>query len=186
MKNIMTNASCVALVLSALAVTSTKAQSLDNDSAASSGFYVGYGIVERSVESNFGDLDGDGSSIIFGYRHDKNLSYELEIQDIDYDDLVVDDIRVHDTTGEFTYFSIIWSGQYGAVEPYARIIFGDSDVSARATQGDLTTSETVSDSGEAFGVGLNYAFTENFVVRADFTVQSEHQDVLTIAPIWRF
>lgn len=156
------------------------------DMTTEGGLYVGYGQVQRTVETIFGDVDGDGSSIILGYRRDAFLSFELEVQDIDYDDITVQDVRVFDTTGDFTYFSIIFSGEYGQWQPYGKLIFGDSDVSGKAMQGDTVSTSKVTDSGQAFGLGFDFAFTDNFVLRADYTIQSDHQDVITIAPIWRF
>lgn len=178
--------SAIGLTLCLAGINAPQAQEMTDDAEQSS-FYVGFGQAQRTVETIFGDIDGDGSSIFFGYRVDDGLSFELETQDIDYDDLTVGDERAFDTTGEFTYFSIIASGKYGSWEPYAKLIFGNSDVSLKVedADGNVVTSST-SDSGDALGLGVNYAFTDNFLLRADFTIQSEHQDVLTIAPIWRF
>ncbi|MCH1568517.1 MAG: hypothetical protein L7U47_03820 [Alphaproteobacteria bacterium] len=64
------------------------------------------------MESSFGDIDGDGTGFLIGYRMSPELRIEFETQDIDYDDLTVDGTRIHNFEGEFTTFSIVLSSHY--------------------------------------------------------------------------
>lgn len=174
--------------IGALLTLTSLAQAQDSMSVANTeqGYYVGYVQVQRTVESSFGDIDGDGTGFLIGYRMSPELRIELETQDIDYDDLTVDGTRIHNFEGEFTTFSIVLSSHYNNWELYGKITLGDSEVTALETTGDTTSSSLVSDSGEAFGFGFDYHITENFSLRGDYTIQSEYQDVISFAPIWRF
>ena len=178
----------LALALGAFLASTSIAIAQDKmaDANLDTGFYVGLVQVERSVETIFGDIDGDGDGFLVGYRMSPDLRFELERQDIDYSDLTVGETLVHDSQGEFTYFSIVVSGHYGNWEPYAKLIFGDSEVTVKETTDGTTSPSLVSDSGEAFGFGFDYHLTDNISIRGDYTIQSEHQDVLSFAPIWRF
>jgi opacity protein-like surface antigen len=176
----------LAVSLVSLTVASHAQDAMMSDREFEPGFYVGAVQVQRTVEASLVDLDGDGTGFMVGYRVNPILSIEFEQQDIEYDNATIGNFLVHDAEGEFTSLALVYRGDYGNWQPYFKLIFGDSEVSLSVTGDGETASSSGSDSGEAFAFGFDYAVTGNFALRADYTIQSEYQDVISIGPIWHF
>jgi opacity protein-like surface antigen len=156
--------------------------------AKESGVYVGLNYARSEVDTAAGSVDGDGETLLIGYRFNDTVRVEYSRESVDYDDITnyfnIDRIS---TEGDFQFLSLIYQAHFDNWQPYVRLALGDSEVDEVQYLNDGTVQNfSASDSGIAVGFGVDYAVTDSFSLRADFVSYSEDQDVLNIGPIYHF
>ncbi|MGB1117992.1 MAG: outer membrane beta-barrel protein [Parvibaculales bacterium] len=185
----------VALVgLFSLTATGAGAEDMmGRNKAKESGVYVGLNYAD--VDTDGSNLDGtsfeysgDGVGFLLGYRVDQNWRVEYQFQDNDYDDVTASTgNKLQNIESDIDIFSIIYQAHMGKWSPYARLAYVDSEVSETlvGAGGSPTESETISESGEAFGLGVDFNIGDRLAFRVDFTKGDEH-DIFTLGPIYHF
>ncbi len=161
---------------------------MDMNKAKERGVYVGYNFAYSDVDTDVGSSNGEGETLLIGYRFNDMVRLEYSRETVDYDD-VTNSLNADRTTieGEFNFLSLIYQAHSGNWQPYVRLALGSSDIDlVHYTNNTRTGTRYYSDSGYVVGVGVDYAVANSLSLRADFTSYSEDQNVFNIGPIYHF
>jgi OOP family OmpA-OmpF porin len=175
--------------------------------AEDSGFYVGVGIGEASIESDRVTLDEDLSfkfdasdtafKIFGGWRLNPYIAFELDYADLG---TATDKFRFSDTTTDITvnadisvtawvpYVVGTWPIGIFELSAKAGYAFWDADFKASASG---VPSEKGNDSGEdfAYGIGAGVTFLQHFNAKLEYEVMDVSDADVTawwITGAWRF
>ena len=160
---------------------------MSNRNTPTQGFYLGLSYVDSEIDTDSLDTSGDGEGFSIGYRFNNGLSVEYTLNQIDYDDINHFGTQITGIEGDFQFLSIMYQGRFDKWEPYIRFAYGDSDLEEVQIYTDGSSrSFSSGDTGYATGFGTDYAFTDNFSFRLEYTFYSENQEVLSLGPVYRF